>query len=228
MSTPKMIEDIFWDKAVGKQKRPLLICNSFSARPADPNCFRVMFFLKEPCRSVAEYHAIYDAITGRIAEETFPNVAKFDSQARTGVHSFFLPCTNKEHPNYAFFRSCGTRATEIDQYGIVPSLCLKTAQQHQDPIPWRFPSTGTNGSGTCTFKALSPKLQEMKDRIMRMKKDRHAIFFSFAASANKFFDGDPLAVEHHLRDIAGRSSKMKKWVTDALRSMRQYGQNRRT
>ena len=220
--TPQMIEDIFWNEAIGKQKRPHIVCNSYSRCAADPNRYRVMFFLKEPCRSVAEYHAIYDAITGRIAEKTFPNVAKFDSQARSGVHSFFLPCTNKEHPNYAFFRFYGTRATEIDQYGIVPSLCLKNAHQPQDPIPWRFPSTGTNGFDTNTLKPLSPKLQEMKDRIMTMRKGRHEIFFSFAGSVNKFFDGDQLAVERHLRDIAGGSSKMKKWVTDALRSIRQY------
>ena len=97
--TPEMVENIFWYNAGPGEKRPFIIHNSFSACPEDPNRFRVLFFLREPCRSVAEYQAVFDSITERLRKSAFPHVANIDMHLRSGVQPIFLPCTNRSYPD---------------------------------------------------------------------------------------------------------------------------------
>ena len=120
--SPEKFEDIFWDNAGTGRKRSFIICNSFSRSPEQPNRFRVMFLYKKPARSIAEHEAVYNSIVERLEGEGFTvKDMCLDTQCKTGIQSFFMPCTNQAHPDYAFFRAHGTKTRDIERYGIDPS-----------------------------------------------------------------------------------------------------------
>ena len=218
--TPEMVEGIFWHNAGRGQKRPFIICNSFSARPEDPNRFRVFFFLREPCRSIAEYHAVFDDITERLRESAFPHVANIDMQLRSGVQPIFLPCTNRAYPEYAFFESYGTQTDEIEKYAIKPSNYLLTAKR-EHPVSTEAATVRVNSTNAarretnsaCTNgtarRELSPKLEAEKQQLMAMKEGRRRLFFVFSRKLNRFLNGDIGEIRRHLYEVAGNDRGMQ-------------------
>ena len=127
--SPEQFEDIFWHKAGTGLKRSFVICNSFSRSPEQPNRFRVMFLYKKPALSIAAHEAVYNSIVERLEGEGFTvDGMKLDTGCKSGVLSFYMPCTNRAHPDYAFFRAHGTKTRDIDRYGIDPSTYLKNCQ----------------------------------------------------------------------------------------------------
>jgi hypothetical protein len=214
--SPDEFEDIFWNKAGKGQKRSFIICNSFSRSPEQPNRFRVMFLYKKPALSIAEHEAVFNSIVERLEGEGFTvKEMCLDTQCKTGVQSFFMPCTNLAHPDYAFFRTHGTKTTEIERYGIDPSTYLRTAKPEK---PWtRRPYTGD------VPEDLSPELQEMKATLMGMKEGRHELFYEFARRLAFHFKGDGSLVERHLDDVAGTDPKMKRKVKGYLQSLEKAG-----
>ena len=88
-----------------------------------------MFLYKKPARSIAEHEAVYNSIVSRLESEGFTvKEMCLDTQCKTGIQSFFMPCTNQAHPDYAFFRAHGTKTRDIERYGIDPSTYLKNCQ----------------------------------------------------------------------------------------------------
>ena len=131
--SPEKFVEMFWTKAGRGQKRCFILCNTFSRSPEEPNRFRAILFFKTPARSIAEYQAVFDTVILRIVEEGYP-VAEMgiDMTSRSGIQSFYIPCTNRAHPGHAFFEHYGTETRDIGRYGIDPSAYLKTAQ-HTNP-----------------------------------------------------------------------------------------------
>ena len=113
---------MFWTKAGQRQKRSFIICNTFSRSPDEPNRFRAILFFKTPARSLAAYQAVFDSVIARIVEHGYP-IAEMgiDMTSRSGVQSFYIPCTNRAHPDHAFFEQYGTETRDIRRYGIDPS-----------------------------------------------------------------------------------------------------------
>ena len=108
--SPEKFEDIFWHKAGKGLKRSFIICNSYSRSLEQPNRFRVMFLYKKPARSIGEHKAVLNSIVSRLESEGFSEKdMSLDRQCKTGVQSFYMPCTNRAHPDYAFFRTHGTK-----------------------------------------------------------------------------------------------------------------------
>ena len=130
--SPETFVELFWTKAGRGQRRSFILCNTFSRSPEEPNRFRAILFFKSPARSIAAYQAVFDSVILRIVEEGYP-VAEMgiDMTSRSGVQSFYMPCTNRDHPDHAFFQHYGTETRDIGRYGIDPSAYLKTAQATQ-------------------------------------------------------------------------------------------------
>jgi len=139
-----------------------------------------------------------------------------DRQCKSGVQSFYMPCTNRAHPDYAFFRSHGTKSRDIGRYGIDPSTYLKTAK----PEKTRTRKTFIAGD---IPQSLSPELEKMKSTLMGMTENRHALLFDFACGLASHFKGERSLVEKHLKDLAGIDPKMRRKVKDALKSLERYG-----
>jgi hypothetical protein len=106
--SPDVFIDIFYRKARRYEKRSFVIFNSFSRCPEMPNKFRVIMFYKRPAQSIAEHKAVYDNIVWRLSDNGYsPDKSGLDRQCRTGVQSFFMPCTNRSHPDRRFFAIYG-------------------------------------------------------------------------------------------------------------------------
>ena len=59
-----------------------------------------MFLYKKPARSIAEHEAVYKSIVERLEGEGFTvEGMKLDTQCKTGIQSFYMPCTNLAHPD---------------------------------------------------------------------------------------------------------------------------------
>jgi hypothetical protein len=118
---------IFWDDAGEHEKRSFVICNSFSRCKENPNKFRVIMFYKRPALSLAEHEAVLHNIISRLEVNGYsPEEIKLDSACQSGIQSFWLPCTNKKHQDWAFFIQKGTKTADIRKYGIDPELYSRT------------------------------------------------------------------------------------------------------
>jgi hypothetical protein len=85
---------------------------------------------KKPAMSLAEHQAVYDSIVKRLKDNGFTKESSgIDSCCRNGTQSFYIPCTNRAHPEYAYFEQFGTKTRDTERYGIDPSVFLKTAVQ---------------------------------------------------------------------------------------------------
>ena len=104
-----------------------MICNSYSRCPEAPNKFRVIFFYKRPATSLEQHKAVYAAIVARLEENNFTaQSVKLDAQCKSGVQSFYLPCTNGDHPKWAFFTARGTKTRDLERCAIDPVAVDKT------------------------------------------------------------------------------------------------------
>ena len=129
--SPDRFVEIFWTKAGRAGKRSFIICNTFSRSPEEPNRFRVILFFKTPARSLGAYQAVFDSVIARIVEQGYPiEEMGIDLSCRSGVQSFYIPCTNRAYPDHAFFEQYGTETRDIARHGIDPSSYEKTA-----PVP---------------------------------------------------------------------------------------------
>lgn len=212
--TPEQVEDALWYKAEWGKKLSFLICNSYSRCEADLNRFRVIIFAKEPFLSTDEYETVYDKIVARIRGAVLPNVAKIDPNSRSAVQSYYLPCTNRAHPEAAFFRFHGISKRDIGRYGIVPSAYFKA------PPPSNILQFPTNAVSRDTNSELSPELEAMKLQLQAMKEGRHQLFFEFGVELANHFHGDWTLVEYHLFDCAGRDRKMRNKAKGILKTLK--------
>lgn len=134
--SPQEFQRIFWTEAGRGRKMSFAIMNTFSRNVSAPNKFRVVIPFRQPTRSVEEFHAAYDHIVRRIEERGYrkppkihdgPNLdaGGLDRSSRSPTQLFYWPCTNENHPEAAFFRSCGFQKRELERYALDP---LKVAE----------------------------------------------------------------------------------------------------
>jgi len=215
--SPEKFEDIFWHKAGKGLKRSFIICNSYSRSPEQANRYRVIFLYKKPATSIAEHKAVLNSVVSRLESEGLTvKEMGLDQQCKSGVQSFYMPCTNRAHPDYAFFRTHGTKTRDIERHGIDPSTYLKTAKPEKTRRRKAFIAGDIPGH-------LSPELEQKKSTLMGMKENRHDLLFDFACGLAFHFKGNESVIEKHLEDVAARDSKMRRKAKDALKSLRRYG-----
>ena len=121
--SPEEFERIFWHEAKRGQKRSFVICNSFSRSPDKPNKFRVLLFYKRPAMSLFQHKAVLESVVARLEKHGYSKQsAKLDPACWSGVQSFYWPCTNRDHQEWAFFRTHGTKGSDIERCAIDPVL----------------------------------------------------------------------------------------------------------
>ena len=121
--SPEQFVDIYWNKAPRGQKHSLVICNSFSRCPEMPNKYRVIFPYLHAATSIAAHKAAYAYVARRLRNYGHSEQsAKLDSACKSGIQSFWMPCTNREFPEWAFFRTYGTKTVQLAKCAIDPQL----------------------------------------------------------------------------------------------------------
>ena len=209
--SPDDFARIFWDGVGPSLRRSFLICNSFSRSPEQPNRFRVILFYKKPAMSIEEHEAVYDSIAKRLADNGYSaEEAKLDPQCRSGVQSFWMPCTNKLHQDQALFILKGNKTRDILKYGIAPGDYLKT--RPSSPVSLR-PGLDRRSS------ADRREVDHMIGELQAMKEGRHALFFQIALELHR--RGMSLSeVDAELRLAANGDRKLMKKISGCIRSLK--------
>ena len=133
--SPEDFIKIFWTEAKRGTKRSFVICNTFSRTPQTPNKFRVIMFYKQPATTLEQHRAVYDLVLARLGESGYSaSDAKLDHACRSGVQSFYLPCTNKKHPEQAIFRTFGVKSRDLERCAIDPVEVAKDASARTMPV----------------------------------------------------------------------------------------------
>jgi hypothetical protein len=214
--SPEDFERIFWMTAGRGLKRSFVICNSFHRCAATPNKFRVVMFYKRPATSLEQHKAVYKAIVARLEEHGFTaESSKLDPQCKTGVQSYYLPCTNGDHPKWAFFAARGTKTRDLERCAIDPITFGKTAVVSR-PVPM------------VTFNSVDapPASRDQIDAVLAhlrsVTTERNQAVFDAAKTLCRL-GLSRAEVEAELFWAVGSKHKMRKKVLDALSSLTTYG-----
>ena len=211
-------EDIFWTKA-GRGKRSFVICNTFSRRKGHLNRFRVFMFYQHPVHSLELHQAIYDSIVSRLEANGFTEEsAQLDRTCRTGIQSFYLPCTNRKHPGEAYFEQWGTNAREVKRYGIEPQLYAKTAIQPVEKLQIEY----VDSSSIVVPGGMSKKdrIDKILESVRALPFGRHKPFF-YAGVKLRSMGLPDHEIQYHLELLESDIGKQNyRWAKDAMRSLR--------
>jgi hypothetical protein len=214
--SPEKFASIFWDDAGRGRKRSFVICNSYSRSAGTPNKFRVVMFYKRAATSLEQHKAVYKAIVARLEEHGFTAAsARLDPQCKSGVQSFYLPCTNRDHPDWALFKAYGTKSRDLERCSIDPILHGKTAVL-SDPVP---SITLNSIVWSC---ASRDQIDVTTANLRTLTTGRHEAIFDTAKELCRL-GLSRAEVEAELLQAVGNESKMRKKVSDALRSLTKYG-----
>ena len=217
--SPDRFVEIFWTKAGRAGKRSFIICNTFSRSPEEPNRFRVILFFKTPARSLGAYQAVFDSVIARIVEEGYPiEEMGIDLSCRSGVQSFYIPCTNRAYPDHAFFEQYGTQTRDIARYGTDPSSYEKTVPVHPTLERMRQSSIAADVPST-----LTPELSEMQAELRAMPRGQNDGFFTFGWKTAVHFKGDESKITEALLEAAGSDRSLQSKIKSVLTSLKNYG-----
>jgi hypothetical protein len=214
--SPGEFERIFWSEAGRGQKRSFVICNSFSRCVATPNKFRVIFFYKRPATTLQQHEAVYDAIVSRLEENGYTaKSAKLDFACRSGVQSFYLPCTNRSHQEWAFFEPRGTKTRDLERCGIDPVMFGNTAV-----VTSMIPRLVANS--IVVANATPEKIDAASATLRSMKEGRnHEIFMTGLRLSRLGLS--PNEIEAELFAVIGSEPHMRKKIPGVIKSLGRYG-----
>jgi len=217
--SPQEFERIFWHDAGKENKRSFIICNSFSRSEDEPNKYRVFMFYQKPAKSLDEHQSVYDSIVQRLEVNGYTESSSMlDKACRTGNQSFYIPCTNRENEDFAFFRKHGLdRAKDVDRYGINPAIYVKTAVFPFERATVRKVSTQNSAAID-----IEQRINEIKSEVMVLKEGRRLPLYNAGVGMKKL--GLPYPeIESHLEDLAFSIGKSNtNWVSDAMKSLKAY------
>jgi len=214
--SPEQFEDVFWNNASKVEKRSFIICNSYSCSSEEPNRFRVFMFYKSPVTSIKQHKIVYADICKSLKKSGFTEESScLDNACKSGIQSFYLPCINRAHLDYAFFRKHGlSRTDDIKKHGIDVSAIIRTT------------ATPELSSGIIVNRDLNKddkqqKISAILSNIRSMKHSRHQAFFDASIELMKLGLSLP-EVEKHCYEIAGSEAKMINKVPGIMSSLSKY------
>lgn len=118
----------------------------------------------KPAQSIAEHQAVYDSIVARLEESGFTQAsAKLDPACRSGVQSFYLPCTNRAYPEWAFFETFGTDQKDFARHALNPQFIAKVI-----PVPGQDDIRASKGSAL-----TSAAISKITAPLLGMTEGRH-------------------------------------------------------
>ena len=118
---------------------------SRAVRP-EPNKFRVVMFYRRAATTLDQHKGVLDYVLSRLAEHGFTDeFAELDYMCRSGVQSFFMPCTNIHQKNHKLFEARGVKTRDLKRCAIDPAQFAMRAGAR----PWRSaPTPLPTGPGT--------------------------------------------------------------------------------
>jgi hypothetical protein len=166
-------------------------------------------------RSIEEHQAVYKYVLRRLEEcGHTEKSSELDPACKSGVQSFWIPCTNRAHPKSAFFRTYGTRTRDLERCAIDPRMCLgerEAKQVNSREIP----------QGTIR-RDLLPEIERAETELRGMTCGRHRPYFDYGVLLAKAGLGRD-EIELKLKEIAGPEAKMRKKIPGILKSLSKYG-----
>jgi hypothetical protein len=213
--SPEEFERIFWHDA-GRGRKSFLICNSFSRCEAKANKFRVVMFYKRPALSLDHHAAVHDAIARRLEKYGYTEESTcLDPGCKSGNQSFYVPCTNRAHPEWAFFRTYGTRTRELEKYAIDPVELGKAAL-----VTPMVPRLATNS--IVVTNTTPEKIEAATATLRSMNKGRnHEIFMAGLALSRLGLSPSEIATE--LNAVVGKEPHMRKKIPGVIKSLGRCG-----
>jgi hypothetical protein len=168
-------------------------------------------FYKRAAVRLAQHEAIFDEVAERI--ETFSFASGLDNICRSGVQSFYLPGTNRNHPHAAFFRCYGCKQRDLARYAIEPAnyATLDSSSEAAESTPHLRPTD-----------IPQAQIDEVTARLRAMTEGRHAEAFKvgYRLARLGLHEAD---VDTVLREAVGPEPHMQRKVPYILRSLRKYG-----
>ena len=205
-----------WTEPGDHRKRSFMICNTFSRSEKEPNRFRVIIPFQRPVLSKEVFQAIYDQIVDRLMRSGFTkDQLGLDPGSRSPSQSFYVPCTNRQHPDHAFFHSFGMGQREFNRYALDPQGYEQTLRK-EDQKPGWFLRSSEKKQLTEDQKSA---LHQMKFELMSMKSNRHRPFFRFGGLLENYNFSLP-EIDAELTDVAGKDPKMIKKKNDFLKRVK--------
>ena len=212
--SPEKFASIFWADAGRGQKRSFVVCNSFNRSAEAPNRFRAILFYKRAATSLEQHKAVYAAIVARLEIHGFTaQSSNLDPQCKSGLQSFYLPCTNEGHPKWAFFTAYGTKTRDLERCAIDPVAYSKTT------VVSRLVPSITFRSNDASGTTSREKIDEAVAYLQKTGR-REAIFDSAMNLCRLGLSRTEVEVE--LLHAVGREAKMQKKVSDALRYLSEH------
>ena len=214
--SPEEFEEIFWSSARGAGRHSFITCNSFSRSPAAPNKFRVIFPYRQPAQSIAEHKAAYAYIVTRLEEAGHtPASAQLDPACKSGVQSFWIPSTNRDYREMAFFHTFGTKTVELKRYALDPAACRHLQDEDEKQVAGKPINAGDKSY-------LADEIEAAEHQLRSMTSGRHYLFFKYGVLLAKA-DYDKSQIHSKLREIAGSETKMLTKVPGIIKSLTSYG-----
>jgi hypothetical protein len=214
--SPGEFERIFWSEAGRGQKRSFVICNSFSRCEATPNKFRVILFYKRPAATLQQHEAVYDAIVSRLEENGYTATsAKLDPGCKSGVQTFYLPCTNRAHQEWAFFEPRGTKTRDLERCTIDPVMFGRTAMAVVPRL---------TANSIVVANATPEKIDAATATLRSMNEGRNHEIFMTGLKLSRL-GLSPNEIESELNAVVGSEPHMKRKIPGVIGSLRKYGRS---
>ena len=170
--------------------------------------------------SVDEFQRAFDYVQWRLEEAGWGNKTQgLDRACRSGNQSFYMPCTNRQHPDWALFEAHNTKTDDIEELGLRPFM-LPEDDEEARPEP---------DESRCVSAGEIPQdlIDSATQNVSGMCSGRHYEFFMagvrLAGIRYKGLRLDCWSVEYELKQIAGSDQHMLKKVKEIMKSLNQYG-----
>ncbi len=211
--SPEEFDRIFWREADRGRRRSFLICNTFSRCAEKPNKFRVILFYRRPATTLQQHEAVYDAVVSRLEQNDYTaKSGHLDPACRSVVQSFYLPCTNRAHQQWAFFETRGTKTRDLGRCAIDPVTYGATAVPVRPKVA---PDPIIVGAAT------REQIDAATERLRSMTEGRHREVF-MAGSRLRRLGLSKHEIEAQLLSVVGEERHMRKKIPGVIKSLVKY------
>jgi hypothetical protein len=161
---------------------------------------------------VAEFNACFDYVEQRLTKAGFAaGTSGLDRNSRSPAQSYYIPGTNRNFSDYAFFETYWTKTRELSLYALDPKIIHATQP--------KVAATADHQSLRRTRK--TDHAQKLMVALQNKKSGRHEDQYLLAVELRKNGADDP-EIEGVLRECLGSEPRMEKKIRDSIRSLKQW------
>lgn len=207
---------LFGNRAPIDDRLSFVICNTFSRTQQSPNRFRVFVFYQMPAMTIDQHKSCYDYIVHKLERAGHsPVKSGLDSSSSSPIQSFYVPCTNIDHQDHAFFETHNTHTKGIQQFGLIPFFFADDEEFAAE----------LNQENNCG-EIPDDLIYKVTADVRSMREGRHlAMFIAGLRLSRLRWKGYRLSawdIEQILLNISSEDH-IKRKVAGIMRSLRNYG-----